>query len=50
MGLLLSQGIDNPLSAMIKVYPVNFYPILAMILVMIIILTQKDIGPMKKAK
>ncbi len=50
MGLLLAQGIDNPLGAMIKAYPLNFYPILSMILVMLIILTQKDVGPMKKAE
>ena len=50
MGLLLAQGIENPLGAMIKVYPLNFYPILAMILVVLVIITQKDIGPMKKAE
>lgn len=50
MGLLLAQGISDPLITMVKVYPLNFYPIFAMILVMIIILTQKDIGPMKKAE
>ncbi|MFC2088862.1 Na+/H+ antiporter NhaC family protein, partial [Calditrichota bacterium] len=50
MGLLLAQGIENPLGAMIKAYPVNFYPILAMILVLVVIISQKDIGPMKKAE
>lgn len=50
MGLLLAQGIENPLGAMIKVYPLNFYPILAMIIVVVVIVTQKDIGPMKKAE
>jgi tetracycline resistance efflux pump len=50
MGLLLAQGIENPLGAMIRVYPLNFYPIFAMILVVIVIVTQKDIGPMKKAE
>jgi Na+/H+ antiporter NhaC len=50
MGLLLAQGIENPLGAMIKVYPLNFYPIFAMILVVLVIITQKDIGPMKKAE
>ena len=50
MGLLLAQGISNPLKAMIKAYPLNFYPIFAMIFVVAVILTQKDIGPMKKAE
>jgi len=50
MGLLLAQGISNPLGTMIKAYPLNFYPIFAMIIVLVVILTQKDIGPMKKAE
>jgi len=50
MGLLLAQGIENPLEAMIRAYPLNFYPIFAMILVVIVIVSQKDIGPMKKAE
>jgi len=50
MGLLLAQGIDNPLGAMVKAYPLNFYPIFAMIIVAFVIFSQKDIGPMKKAE
>ncbi len=50
MGLLLAQGIANPLETMIRVYPLNFYPFFAMAIVLIVILTQKDIGPMKKAE
>lgn len=50
MGLLLAQGIENPLETMIRVYPLNFYPILAMLMVFLVIITQKDIGPMKKAE
>jgi Na+/H+ antiporter NhaC len=50
MGLLIAQGIDNPLAIMIRAYPLNFYPMFAMIIVVIVILTQKDIGPMKKAE
>ena len=50
MGLLLAQGISNPLGTMVKAYPLNFYPIFAMIMVVIVIFTQKDIGPMKKAE
>jgi len=50
MGLLLAQGLSDPLSTMIKAYPLNFYPILAMLIVVIVIMTQKDIGPMRKAE
>lgn len=50
MGLLLAQGITNPLHVMVKAYPLNFYPIFAMIIVVSVILTQKDIGPMKRAE
>jgi len=50
MGLLLAQGIENPLEIMVKAYPLNFYPIFAMIVVLIVIFTQKDIGPMKNAE
>jgi len=46
----MAQGIGNPLHAMIRAYPVNFYPILAMIMVLLVILLQKDIGPMRKAE
>ncbi|MCA9733050.1 MAG: sodium:solute symporter [Deferribacteres bacterium] len=50
MGLLLAQGISDPLSTMIKAYPLNFYPILAMLTVVLVIVLQKDFGPMKKAE
>jgi len=50
MGLLLAQGLDNPLHIMISAYPLNFYPILAMITVLTVIILQKDIGPMRKAE
>jgi Na+/H+ antiporter NhaC len=50
MGLLLAQGISDPLMTMVKAYPLNFYPILAMAMVVAVILTQKDFGPMKKAE
>jgi Na+/H+ antiporter NhaC len=50
MGLLLAQGISNPLLTMLKAYPLNFYPIFAITIVFLVILTQKDIGPMKEAE
>ncbi len=50
MGLLLAQGLSNPFKIMIQAYPLNFYPFLAMAAVLIVIITQKDIGPMKAAE
>ncbi len=50
MGLLLAQGISDPLTTMIKAYPLNFYPLLAMAAVVLVIVSQKDFGPMKRAE
>ncbi|MCB0282066.1 MAG: sodium:solute symporter [Calditrichae bacterium] len=50
MGLLLAQGVSEPLAVLIKAYPLNFYPILAMVAVILVIVLQKDFGPMKKAE
>jgi Na+/H+ antiporter NhaC len=50
MGLLLAQGINDPLMTMISAYPLNFYPIFAIILLLVIIISQKDFGPMRQAE
>jgi tetracycline resistance efflux pump len=50
MGLLLTQGVDKPFSVMLASIKYNFYPLLAIAIVFIIILTKKDFGPMKKAE
>lgn len=50
MGLLLTQGYEQPFALMLKSIPYNFYPILAILLVFTIILTGRDFGPMKKAE
>ncbi len=50
MGLLLTQGYDHPFAMMIKSIAFNFYPFLAILLVLAVILFKKDIGPMKKAE
>ncbi|WP_439128695.1 Na+/H+ antiporter NhaC family protein [Polaribacter sp.] len=50
MGLLLTQGIDKPFSVMIASIKYNFYPLLAIILVFVVILSKKDFGLMKKAE
>lgn len=50
MGLLLTQGIDKPFSLMLHSIIYNFYPLVAIALVFIVIFTKKDIGSMKKAE
>ena len=50
MGLLLTQGIENPFSVMLASIKYNFYPLLAIAIVFIIIFIKKDFGPMKKAE
>jgi Na+/H+ antiporter NhaC len=50
MGLLLTQGIEKPFSVMMASIKYNFYPLLAITTVFIVILTKKDWGPMKKAE
>lgn len=50
MGLIMAQGFENPLGVLIAVFPLNFYPMLAMAMVVTIIVTGRDFGPMKKAE
>ncbi|MEL7123907.1 MAG: Na+/H+ antiporter NhaC family protein [Bacteroidota bacterium] len=50
MALLLAQGFDNPFAVMINALVYNFYPMLALLFVLFIILSQRDFGPMAKAE
>jgi tetracycline resistance efflux pump len=50
MGLLLTQGIENPFRTMVLAMGYNFYPMLAILGVFLIIVTRKDFGPMAKAE
>ena len=50
MGLLITQGIDNPFSMLLSSIKYNFYPLLAILIVFLIIVTKKDFGPMAKAE
>lgn len=50
MSLLLAQGFQDPFATMVKAISLNFYPMLALIMVLIIILSNKDFGPMAKAE
>ncbi len=50
MGILATQGFADPFNTMIQSLPYNFYPFLALLMVLIIIFTKKDFGPMAKAE
>jgi len=50
MGLLLTQGFDQPFSTLFSSLVYNFYPFLTLILLFIIIVSKKDFGPMRKAE
>lgn len=48
--LLAAQGIEDPVRVFVMSIPFNFYAFLAIFLVLAVILSGKDIGPMKKAE
>ena len=50
MGLLITQGIDSPLSVLAHSLLYNFYPLLTILIVFLVIVFKKDIGPMVKAE
>lgn len=50
MGLLMEQGFDDPFATMIRAMGFNFYPMLAILIVLFSILLAKDIGPMARAE
>lgn len=49
-GLLLAQQIENPFFMVLKAVTTNFYAIFTILLVLFIIVTQRDFGPMAKAE
>jgi len=50
IGLLASQGVESPVRVLVSSMPFNFYALFALALVLIVVLTQKDIGPMREAE
>lgn len=50
MGLLIAQGFSDPFYTMFVAMRYNFYPILALLLVLVIIFRRKDFGPMARAE
>ena len=49
-GLLVAQQVEMPFFTVLKAVTTNFYAIFTILLVLFIILTQKDYGPMAKAE
>ena len=50
MGLILAEGFSDPFATMFKSIGYNFYPILALFLVLYFIFSGRDYGPMLKAE
>ncbi|MBN1540848.1 sodium:solute symporter [candidate division KSB1 bacterium] len=50
IGLLADQGVERPVEAMVASMPYNFYAILAILLVLLSVVFQRDIGPMRRAE
>lgn len=50
IGLLVIQEVENPVGVLISSMPFNFYAIFALLIVLIVVVTEKDFGPMKKAE
>jgi Na+/H+ antiporter NhaC len=50
LGLLATQGIEEPMKLFVSSIPFNFYAFIALAIVLIVVITEKDIGPMKEAE
>ncbi|CAN5873847.1 Na+/H+ antiporter NhaC family protein [soil metagenome] len=50
MGLLAVQGFDAPFATLVRAFPYNFYPFLAVAVVLAVVLRNRDYGPMRRAE
>lgn len=50
MGLLIAQGYSEPFPVLMQSIVYNFYPVLTLVLIFIIIWSRRDFGDMKKAE
>lgn len=50
MGLLASQNVSAPFFTLISTIPFNFYAIIALLTVLLVVLSGKDLGPMRHAE
>jgi Na+/H+ antiporter NhaC len=50
LGLLAAQGMEDPVRTFVSSIPFNFYAFLALALVLLVVLTGRDIEPMRSAE
>jgi tetracycline resistance efflux pump len=50
IGLLTKEEVAQPVAVLVKAIPLNFYAIVAVAMVLYIVLTDRDFGPMAKAE
>lgn len=50
MGLLAEQNVQEPISMLVGALAFNFYPMLAIALVLFVVVSGKDVGEMKRAE
>jgi len=50
IGLLAAQGMENPVKVLVSSMAFNFYALAALLLVLLVVITDRDIGPMRKAE
>ncbi len=50
LGLLVAQGVEEPVRVFVSSIPFNFYALLAVGLVLAVVLTGRDLGPMRAAE
>lgn len=50
MGLIAAEGLSQPFSQLIQAAILNFYPMLIIVILLVVILTRRDIGEMKTAE
>ncbi len=50
IGLLENEGVEVPINVFVRSIPFNFYAIFAILMVVFIIITFRDFGPMRKAE
>ncbi|MDZ7337736.1 MAG: sodium:solute symporter [candidate division KSB1 bacterium] len=50
IGLLTEQRVEDPVRWLVSSMPLNFYAILALLLVLLVVLLGRDIGPMRAAE
>ncbi len=50
IGLLTEQNVASPVEVLLRSMPFNFYAIIAIALVLVFVLTERDFGPMRAAE